>query len=325
MNKTVQALILVLCVCLFGGEALELLHPSYGYNADIRLQDDGFSYALSSSAPAEYNVLFTDNSDKSAVETLYLYYDASYGSTYPEYGSIVDQMESRFSDRGLNTTRADTPRLSEILASPPSKTGIVMGSGAIPENLVDSLLLWIKAGGTVYWTYDVIGQYICKNDGTYYTAETSRQSDFLSSECTKMNRATSITKETVTGYSQGLSLGNKEMLGALDTSAISVPFLSIGYRLGTLSEVVLLPCGSGTVCVISGDHDMYQISDLVQVVCSGLTEKSSLLSVIKERTGILHSKEGVSANPLTAGNEYVVYSYVSGLNPPYGKTVRFGP
>jgi len=325
MNRTIQALIIILCVCLFAGEALEILHPSYGYNTEIRLQDNGFSYSLSSSAPAEYNILFTDNSDKSSVETLYLYCDESYGSTYPEYGSVVSQMESRFSDRGLNATRADTPKLSDILSSSPVKTGIVMGSGAIPETLADDLLDWIQSGGTLYWTYDVIGQYLSKDDGTYYTAETSRQSDFLGSECTRMERVTSVTKETTTGFTQGLGLNNKEMLGALDTSELSSLFLSVGYQFNSLSEVVLLRCGSGTICVISGDHDMYQISDIVQVVCSGLTEKSSLLSIVNEKTGLLHSKSGKVESVLSTGNEYVVYSFVSGLNPPYGKTERFAP
>ena len=323
MDRTIRAIIIIICALLLIGGLLEVFHPDYGYRSEFSLDDGSISYSLSSFAPAEYNILFTDNHGKESVEALYIYYDEGYGSSFPDYGSVVEQMESRFSDRGMRTSRADSSVLKEILASSTSKVGIVMGAGTIPEESAQDLLAWIQNGGTVYWTYDVMGQYLSRSDGTYYTAETSMQADFLGSQCTVMERVPAVSKDMSTGYTQVLGMKNREMLGSLDLSLIEVPYLSFGYQIDNRSEVVLLQCGSGTVCVISGDHSMYQITDIVQVACAGLTERSELKSFAVQHTDVLHSTSGSSGFTLDAGTEYVVYSYVSGLNPPYGRTARF--
>lgn len=325
MNRTIRAIILIVCALLLIGGLLEVFHPDYGYRSELSIGDGSISYLVSSFAPAEYNILFTENNGKESVDTLYIYYDEGYGSSFPDYGSVVDQMESRFSDRGMKVSRADTMGLKSILSVSPWKVGLVMGAGTIPEEVAHDLLLWIQNGGTVYWTYDVMGQYLSRSDGTYYTAEISMQADFLGSQCTVMERVSAVSKETATGYTQALGIKNKEMLGSLDLALIEVPYLSFGYQAGDRSEVVLLQCGSGTICVISGDHDMYQITDTVQVACAGLTERSELKSYTVQHTDVLHGASGSSDFTLDAGREYVAYSYVSGLNPPYGKTARFVP
>jgi len=323
MNRVVGVICIILCFSVLAGIILEVDHPDYGYDSDVSIAEDGFSYSVSSFAPAEFNIVVTDNGGKSPIEYLYIYYDDRYGSTFPDYLSVVEQMESRFFDRGFKSIRLNTSGLADILATDGHGTGIVMGTGTMPSGYADPMLKWVRNGGTVYWTYDVIGKYIGHDDGTYSIADRSMEADFLGIECTSMERASAVDKETVTGYSQALGIRNREMLGALDRSLLTVPYLAIGYQSDDLSEIVSVQCGEGTVCVISGDHDAYQISDIVQCVCSGINEVSVLISHVTEHTDAARSVSGKISSEVSDGDVYIAYSYVTGLNPPYGKTVRF--
>ena len=325
MKHIIQFIVLILCAVFVVGEVLEVVHVNYAYSSEVSLSDNTFHYSVSSDCSADFNIILTENPDRKAVNTVYIYLDSAWGCAFSDYESIVDPLQKRLADRGTESEIINTTGLGDLLSQPSAGVGIVIGTGTIPETLKDQLLYWVQSGGTLYWTLGIIGNYLSKPDGTYYTPATSMEPSFLGDCCTTLESANAVHKETVTGFSDLLELKNREMYGSLDVHRIPGRYLALGYTLDTFSEIVFVECGLGTVCVISGKHDMYQSNDLIQIICAGLTLDSKIAISINTSSNLYRNSEGSSAIMVNPSSEYVAYSFVSGLNPPFGKTVRFLP
>ncbi len=320
-DKQLLTLFIGICVLLSVGEILSSMHISYGYSSELNEIDSGLSYKVGGGSPAEYNIVLSENT--SSVEKIYLYFDPAYGTLYDDGGRFITNVSHRLSDRGFANETIDTVGLKQLLSESPIGVGLVMGSGAIPEDVADGTLLrWVQSGGTLYWTLGCIGLYGARSDGTVFSFDKSCQSDFLGSDCTSLNNIVASDHETESGYTTALGLTSTNLFGGLVSSEIAGPHMSIGFTEAGIYGTTLVSCGSGMVAVVSGTHDVYQKTDLVQLICSGISVDSKLIEHSVVKTGLGKNVDGEIIFAKTPGLKYVVYVYTSGINPAYGKTMR---
>ncbi len=320
-DRRMLFILTVLCVTIVAGGVTVALHPASAYSSSVSATDDGFSYSVGGGSAAEYNIAISSNSSES-VDTLYIYCDSAYGSKFDHLDDAVARLQNRLSDAGFQSKTINTSKLVEVVAQPSEGVGIVMGSGTIPEEVVGGeLLSWVKSGGTLYWTWDIIGCYAAKSDGTYYALEESVQKDFLGADCTSTEIIRATSTDTSNGYSRALSLCNNFLYGGLDTSLLPGAYLSFGYASGDVREITLVSCGSGTVAVVSGDNDMYQTTDLVRLICSGAQAGSELVFSEHLKVSLGQTIGGTATIAKTPGMKYSVFVFVSGTNIPYGNVI----
>ena len=323
-DKHLLTIFAVICVILIAGEVLSSLNVSHGYSSEITETDDGISYRVGGGSSAEYNIVFLENT--TSVNKVYLYFDAQYGSIYNDMEGYIKHLSNRLSDRGFDYEVIDTAGLKRILSESPLGVGLVMGSGAIPEDVADGTLLeWVKSGGTLYWTFHCIGMFGARSDGTVYQFERSYQYDFFGSECTSLEEITASDYESESGYTKALNLTTINLYGGLVSSAVANPHMSVGFTEAGIYCTTLVSCGAGTVVVVSGVHEMYQKTDLVQLICSGISVDSKLIDCTTVKTNAGNTVEGEIHFTKIPGKQYVVYIYTSGINPAYGRTVWVMP
>lgn len=319
-DKQILTLFIGVVIVLSVGGILSSMHISYGYSSELSEIENGLSYKVGGGAPAEYNILLSENT--SSVEKVYLYFDPAYGTLYNDGGKFVKNISNRLSDRGFANETIDTVGLKQLLSESPIGVGLMISSGAIPEDVADGTLLkWVQSGGTLYWTFNCIGLYGARSDGTVYSFDRSYQSDFLGSDCTSLNNIVASNYETTSGYTTALSLTSTNLFGGLISSAITNPHLSIGFTKTGVYGTTLISCGSGMVAVVSGNHDVYQKTDIVQLICSGITVDSKLIEHKIVKTGLGKMVDGEILFTKVPGTKYVIYVYTSGINPAYGKTM----
>ncbi len=319
-DKHLLTIFAVICVILVAGEVLSSVHISHGYSSEVAETDDGISYRVGGGSSAEYNIVLLENT--ASVKKVYLYFDAQYGSIYNDMEGYIKHLSNRLSDRGFDQEVIDTAGLKRILSESPLGVGLVIGSGVIPEDVADGTLLkWVKSGGTLYWTFHCIGMFGARSDGTVYQFERSYQSDFLGSECTSLEQVTASNYESGSSYTTALNLTTINLYGGLISSAVVNPHVSIGFTEAGIYGTTLVSCGAGMVVVVSGVHEMYQKTDLVQLICSGLSVDSKLIDCCVVKTNAGNTVSGDIHFTKVPGKQYLVYIYTSGINPAYGKTV----
>lgn len=321
MDRKTMAVVTVLCIVVLFGGAVSAAHVPSGYSAEVSANEDSISYSFGKGTGAEYRL--TVSEDSSPVDKVYLLCDEGYGNIFGEIADFTERLHKRLADRGCDSTVIGVSGLSEVLSGTAAGTGIVMGSGTIPEEVSDTLLKWVQEGGTLYWTFGTLGILGSRSDGTTFIYQKSLENLFLGSECTSLtgNRADAL--DTSDPFSEALGLKNNDLSFGLEKDRIGFEHRCFGYTDGSVSEVSLVRCGSGTVAVVSGDHDVYQTTDLAQLICSGITAGSAFTGSATEKVSPGEKAHGSLDVSLVPGRTYTVFVYAEGINPPYGKVWRF--
>ncbi len=265
-NKGVWAVIAVFVCLMLAGEMLVYAVDPYSY--DIEMTDDGNTlyYSLESSTSADYHVAVL--SDTVAVGGVYCYYDSAYGVsmiTHDQLSLMVEELETELDLRGAAYEgRLDAQELADLMSADltqgtAAEHAFICGAGAFPDTVYtgaadDLLVLWLQAGGTVYWINGVIGLYSADAQGRLTAV--AGYSELLFGEggavntCDDMEFAEDPGNERELGATLSVyySLINNGLRTDLPYS------ISIGFEQGGYGSVVLVRSadGNGTIGVFGG-------------------------------------------------------------------------
>ena len=290
VSKSVIALILILAVILVGEAFAYLPYEERGFSSDAALNGNTLSYTVDAKGGYDYTVTVIDNDNMAAVDKLYILLDTSYAVasdqtvftavgaqpfTLPYY---TDQLVRNLKFRGMDdVTVMNTEELvSRLIDDGPavSGKGLVITSGAIPEDLLETDILedWIVAGGYLYWVGEEIGKYSSSKDGLNTIHE---QVLFAGTETFSYDTlSATISNEDA----HRLCMENQFVKFAPDLTSTFRECACFGFSNGTYSTVSIVQLGLGQVCIASGDFSSQQINDLAVAIASGLTYKSTVVS-----------------------------------------------
>lgn len=327
--KMIIVITLALVVVMLIGQWYAYVSPPQ-HNSHVELNGNEISYSVDSEGVREYKAVLFDNADYVPMEKVYLYYDEEYASnvdenTSPPIGSpsytqsyFIEQMEHFLPYRGMDQIeRVDAERskalMEEQIASGTCRgKGILLASGSIPDILFsgdsgDLLPTWVDNGGTLYWVGNEIGRYVSNGDemieinGTVALTGVA-DATFSDSNLTKDQ---SILREE-------LSLLVFDTEYAIDGTGVE----HFGFFDGSYSTVSCIGKGFGQICIVSGKFCMNLNKDLSNVICSGLSYKTSLIGYDAQE--FTDHAEGRMTVPATHG-KLSFYIYIGSYHSIYGE------
>ncbi|MCQ2079412.1 MAG: hypothetical protein MJZ38_05075 [archaeon] len=342
MKKSELGLILLtiaICGVVVAGE-----YVTYGnvFHYDSSADATG-DYSIYDSGTHRYDAILSDNGAFVSATKFYVYYDEGYGSVVHDVQVEVGAKaltQDYFLSQLVNNLRyysvtdvtyVNATQLADVVSdlSSAGACGLVVASGALPRTVysgssTDPLLAWVHAGGKLYWVGESIGRYVGNADGTKETIP-GGESLFTGvagclNETTGSGRA--YSEVTSNQYRSALSLKNNNVKYAVDSSALTVPHLQIGYLDGTYSSTTLLKSGDGMVCIVAGDYSNNQRMDLATVIASGLGPSSVMIDHVSGTVarGTVH---GAFTGVPAVHGELGVFLYLGGDFSVYGKSYGF--
>ena len=291
-SKSVIA-VLIIAAVIFAGEAYAYLPSDRGFSSDVSVDGSEITYSIGAAGAYVGSSTLIDNGDMKPVNELYIYHDTSYSSEVDENritatGSqvftqsyYIDQLTKNLNFRGMkNITTMDSDELKEKLESDLSSTtsgkGLIIISGAVPDNIFgDSMILedWIDAGGSLYWAGNEIGKYKSTTDGC---VEVNRQSALIGTDSFTYT-STSAHKDT--DYRSVFCYENQELSYSPDVTTITGRgILATGFTDdGSHHSVTFIQKGNGQICICASDFSSKQIHDMAISIASGLCYKSQII------------------------------------------------
>lgn len=346
MNKKTETGLSVLAIAIVAivliGEYAVYADGLYRYDADV--QADG-SFTVSASGSESYTAVLTDNGGFTAVSSLYIYYDDTYGSFVKsvtvEIGAkgltqdyYLSQLVNTLKYRGLtDITYVNAEELKAALAADAAAgttagKGLVVINGALPDtvytgNSGDLLLTWIHAGGSLYWAGGLLGAYFAHSGKTVEVVNGDYQLLFFGTDCLNTSDTVAAFSEiTDNSYRADLSLMNNVVTYGIATAKLAAgTYLAAGYTEDGYASVVCVQCGSGMVCVLGGDYANNQRSDLATVICAGLCWSSQELDC-QQGSVTRGTVSGALTVPATHG-KLVAYVLLGGCFSVYGEAFNF--
>jgi len=346
MNKKTGTGLSVLAVAIVAivliGEYAVYADGLYRYDADV--QADG-AFTVSASGSENYSVVLTDNGGFTAVSSLYIYYDSSYGSNVKsvtvEIGAkgltqdyYLSQLVNTLKYRGLtDVTYVNAEELAAALAADAASgttagKGLVVINGALPDTVYtgssgDLILTWIHAGGSLYWAGGLLGAYVAHSDKTVEAVTGDYQCLFFTADCLNTSETvTAFSEIAENSYRQDLSLMNNVVTYGVATAKLTAgTYLAAGYTENGYASIACVQCGNGMVCIMGGDYSNNQRSDLATVICAGLCWSSQELDC---QTGSV--TRGTANGDLTVPSTHgklVAYALLGGCFSVYGKSFTF--
>lgn len=331
--KSVVAIALILaCIMLIGQWYAYVSPPEH--ESDAELNGTNLTFQIDSKGAREYKSVAFDNADYVPIKKLYILFDEGYASnvnenTSPPIGSpsftqeyFIEQMEHFLSYRGMkDVVRIDADEMKSVIEGQISSdscqgAGILLACGSIPNilfsgNADDLLPSWIEKGGSLYWVGNEIGMYISYGkdikeiDGVAALTGIS-DATFCKSGMTKDE---SILREE-------LSLLVYSTEYAIDGTGVK----HYGYYDGTFSTVSCIGKNLGQICIVSGKFCMNLNKDTSNVICSGLSDRTSIVGY--DSGTFRDSVEGEMTVPDTHGN-LSLYLYIGSYHSIYGERYDF--
>ncbi len=323
-----------LCVMVLAGGLSTYIQGVHSYDAEIGWNDGSVDIRARSSGSDVYDAVLIDNGGRVPVSDIAVYVDGTYSKYYgeackssdPPYLSqkyYAEQVSTFLKVRSFGSVSiCDADALLEYLErtiSDPSGHSILVSSYALPSSVYDGtadciLLKWIGAGGTLYWAGSEIGRFYTDSEGLH--AVEGNQPLFLGKGTVNTAGSTIATERVENGFAEAFCLKNSNVQNGVDVSGVEGA-LAIGYSEDGYSSIAFVPLGAGTVCVFAGPFDINQLDDIGQVVASGLTCDSSIVSHIRGNVSRGWTSERIDfeGSPASAyvfiGGYYVKYAEAS--------------
>ena len=325
-------LAIALCMVVFAGEYFVYYSDTFEYDVDVQWNKDSIDYQVESSGSDVYDAVLLDNNGKASVTELAIYVNESYSKYYDEANEttripynnqdyfasqILIALDNRGFDDGF---KCDSSELCEYVRSTldnPVGCGILVTSYSLPAEIYsgsedDILIQWIKAGGTLYWTGSVIGEFCVDGDGLHEIQDS--QDLFFGKECVYTGSEAVATQVVNNGFTEALSLKTGNLSFGLCLDSIDGS-LGLGFEGEGVSTIGMVPLGSGFICVFSGEYDIDLIDDMGQVISAGITPETV---VMEHHVGtVTRSIESGSFEEY--GESSYVYIYIGGTYTKFGE------
>ncbi len=320
----------IVVAVILAGEAYVCLDDWDGmYGVGFSKDGDSVSVSIESGGSKTYDVVAIGNGTFSPASEYILYYDPDHGEmlddTWHATGGkdldqeyYISQLAVQLEIRGVQTRIADAEELKEIMGSALSEgrcdQAVFMASGALPDTVYsgdpsDTMVRWLSEGGRLYWAGNILGAYVSSSDGTVRQAGDGSKNLFFAEGVQNTGEAYGLTPVEGDPWREALCLAGNGTAYGLDASRLDGA-LSAGYTDGTYSSVCMVGYGKGMVCVFGGELSNDQRSDVAQVLASGLSNGSTLLSHVAGTATRSTVVETVDLSG-TEGN-VTVYAYLGG-------------
>ncbi len=340
-RKLILTAVVVVAVIL-AGEAYVCLNDWDGmYGTGFSIDGDSISVSIRSGGSKVYDIVAIDNGSFSPASEIVLYYDPDQGEmlddTWHATGGkdldqdyYISQLEVQLGIRGVDARVVNASELRDIMESALSQgrcdQAVFMASGAIPDTVYsgdasDTIIRWLSEGGRLYWAGNILGAYISSSDGTVRQADPGYRDLFFAEGVQNTEETYGLTPVDGDPWREALCLAGDGTAYGLDASKLEGA-LSAGYTDGTYSSVCMVGYGKGMVCVFGGELSNDQRSDVAQVVASGLSCGSALISHIEGTATRTTVSETVDLSA-TEGN-VTVYAYIGGYFTVRGGCVAIG-
>lgn len=284
-----------LCATVLAGEVLTY-SGVHSYDAQVDWGDGRVDFGVDSSGHDVYDAVLFDNKGRVAISDLAVYIDDMYSEYYVvacEYSDppyldqqyYGDQICTFLKVRSFNGAHTCGPEelrsyMEENLPEPSGK-GILVTSYALPSSIYDGtdgclLMKWAEAGGAVYWVGTEIGRFHVDETGLH-TVD-GNQSLFFGRDDVLCTSGSTIATGTVpNGFTEALCLKNSNVQNGMDVSEVPGA-VDMGYMEDGYSSIAMAPLGSGYVCIFAGPFDFNQLDDIGQIVASGVTPYTEIVT-----------------------------------------------
>ena len=318
----VLAVVMVAAVVI--GEVSVYCIDTNSYDSDVTFESTSLSYSVYSNGSDGYEVVAFNGTSR--VTDLRLLIDEDFDDNLNsarevctvlgfDQGSLYDQLRKQLSMRGFDdVSEISSDDVGDFVSSTkanPVGLGLFVAGYSLPSSIytgnpTDPLFEWIQNGGRLYWAASNIGQFYSDSDGVHEV--TGYQELFFGTSdciCTTGDYAVDVVDN---GFREALCLQNNRMEHALKAS-VGAP---MGYVCDGYASVVIVPRGSGSVCVFSGDLPIRLTEDMAQIVSSGVDCGTVIAGTCSGTVkGTVNGSLDVSADS--------AYVYIGGVNTVYGR------
>lgn len=315
---------ILLCGVIVVGECLTYsdFHDIW---VDAEWNEGRVDYSVHSSGSDTYSAVLMDNSGMEPVRELMILVDDGYRDRFTqvsEDGRVLyidqeyydEQIKGVLRIRGFTSVDSCVPSslgsfLEDTMSDAVGK-GLIVTTYALPGDVYNGtsdclLLKWISNGGSLYWVGSEIGSYYL--DGDDLIEVHGNQSLFFGSECINVDGPIYADAIVDNGFCTKFSMKGAGIRFSADPSMIEGA-VGMGYADSGFCTIVLAPYGSGQVCVFGGPSDINQLEDIGQVIASGMTY---LTKIVTSEDGVV-TRSTVSSNFINPVGRSTLFVYLGG-------------
>ena len=295
VKKWILAVAAVFIAIILIGEVI-----AYGggvsYDSSASRDGDTVSYSVSSSGTNDYTAVLIDNHGFASLKHLVIYVDENSGNNMEDACArglvfrndipyYADQLKKMLELRSFDdVTICDSKGLVDYVNgsyADPRSYGLLSVSYSLPGeiysgNASDKLMKWMDAGGSLYWTGSVPGQFYYDANGEMKNVPNCQELFFGATDCIKTGGYGSPTVND-NEFTRSLSLINEYTELGLDISKISRDHKAMGAIDGNYSSATLVQYGEGMIVQFSGAFELVQAEDVAQIVASRMCYKSTIV------------------------------------------------
>lgn len=339
-KRIIEAIAIVTVAVILIGEVIVYTSGTDDFNIEVSITDDGVEYRISVDGSQPFTVAIFDNGGALPIDDIYIWYDERYVSAYrAEEGPVgsqpadldyyIDQLVKNLKMRGISAVILSADELKNAMEKDIGEgkiKGLVSASGALPDTIYtgnddDLIFTWLNEGGRLYWSGNLLGAFYSTTDGLIPVE--GYQQLFFGSNCLNTGETDFASEETQGNDIRSLlSLKNNRVKYAVNVGELPTDrsYLAVGYSEGEYSSIVLTEYGEGSICVMGGDLSRNQWSDMAQIIASGITHRST---VIGQAGGSVRYDTATGTIGIPDADDIVVYVYLGGYYPVYGKMFHF--
>ena len=326
----------VIIAALLIGEIIVYTSGTHDFDIEAERSADEIEYSIGVRGAQVYSVITLDNKGMLPMTEIYVYLDESYASNYQrEPGPIgsnplnqtyyVDQLVKLLENRGstpvrvVNATELEVAMNADIGTS--FQKGLVVISGALPDTIYDvsnnTIFDWLNDGGRLYWAGNFLGKYVGTPDGIQ-DGPSNYQDLFFGAECLTTDAPFVDEDDVTNSLRKDLSLKNNDVKFAVDTSKLPAGknYMTAGYANGNCSSITFVEYGDGVICVLAGDLQRTQYSDLAQIISANITYTTEVIGNI---SGNVRYGNVSGVMDVTGFTDVSVYICLGGYYPVYGR------
>lgn len=327
----IAVIAVLLCAVIVVGEVLTYSQVHH-YDASAEWNENTVDFTVSSSGSDRYDAVLIDNHGRVPVDEVFIYEDETYddyfreasGVSTPEYTD--QEVASNDYTKYLNARSFDNVSsggeeglLSYLTDSAsPSGKGLIVTSYALPSSVYDCtedciLVEWLNAGGTLYWMHSEVGRFYVDEHGLQWT---DGPSILLGDAYQNTSDEPAAESRIENGFTEALCLKDSHMRNALCVDDVPGS-IRMGYSVDQYASIAGIPFGEGQIFVLSGKYDFDLTDDLAQLIASGITVSSEVVSHL---TGTVTRGTVQSEMDVVESKTSILYVYVGGTYTKYGET-----
>lgn len=328
-DRAITIIAVAIIAVILIGEVVVYTSNYTDYSSDVQLDGNTLEYSVSADGSKVYNVVVSDHVED--VGRVYIYYDPDYGSKIEEVTVAIgareldqeyyiSQLTAVLEFRHVSTQIIDAVEMADLMDDPTAS--IVCLSGALPctvytGNPTDKVFSWLNSGGRLYWAGNILGAYIGVEGGVE-DAPATYQELFFEAECLNTSKDVDNAVDECDGneYTHALSLVNNDVLYGVNPNMLPTQkVLPMGFVKEGYASLALVGIGDGMVCILGGDYSNNQRNDLAQIIATGLTPESQMIS----QTSGTVTRGTTSGEMTVSGVDLGAFVYLGGYYPVYAK------